>query len=354
MKKLLILAFVICFTNKLSAQTCCERIHNSGFLCISIPDNIYEEVDSIRFVMSPNRPDKPTVIFSAGSGNRTLFFIMNENPTQAYVNLPFDIYNHMKDFNFVYISKPGTPLCSEWNPNPPTIDTTFPDIMMFYKMDFLDYYVNQLNQVIDYLNQFSQSPIYLIGGSQGGTVITKYAAIHSNKVQKIVPYSSGIMDRLYEEILEWRKQADCGMISHEEAQANIDNVYKRYVNNKDYCTYFKNNPDSEIPYSLNDHYRVMTDCSYNFEDISLNHLLKIDIPILCVYGTDDIKARDNDMLPLFFARAGKNNLTILPKLNCDHFFTERKPNLENGIMEEKYIGNEVFDEIFQWLQKNEE
>ncbi|MDL2314964.1 alpha/beta hydrolase [Bacteroidales bacterium OttesenSCG-928-C19] len=352
MKKRIALSILtLSFVLNLSAQTCIDRIQNTGYLYVAIPDTIYNEVDSIRFVMSPHNPENPTVIFASGSGNGTLFFTTDEYPDHAFINLPFDIHEYGKDFNFVYISKPGTPLCTAWNPNPPLIDTTYPDIMTFYKMDFLDYYVNQMNQVIDYVNKLSDSPIYLIGGSQGGHVVAKYASVHKDKVKKIVPYSCGILDRLYEEILEWRKQADLGKVSHEDAQKNIDMLHKRYAGNRKFQSFFKQYPNAEISGLPENHYRGMTDCSYNFDDISLNHLLQIDIPILCVYGTDDIKARDNDMLPSFFTRADKENLTMLPKLYCDHFFIERKPNPQTGKVEEKYIGHEVFNEIFQWLKE---
>ena len=351
MKKLLAFIFVVVIGYNLYSQTCVENINRVLFHYVSILDTAYEEMDSIRFVISPYKAENPTVIFSAGSGNRPLFFVV-DGDTNAYINLPFSVYEYLKDFNFVYISKPGIPLCAEWTENPPLIDTTFPNVMTFYKMDFLDYYVNQLNQVVDYLKKLSESPIYLIGGSQGGRVISKYASVYQNKVQKIVPFSSGILDRYYEEILYWRQLSDLKQISQEEAQQNIDEVYKRYLSGRDYYNYFEQNPNAESSFPFQEHHSILTNYSYNFEEISLNYLLKIDIPILCVYGTSDIKSIDNDMLPLFFARANKNNLTMLPKLYCDHSFFERKHNPKTGEMEEKYIANEVFKEIFLWLRES--
>ena len=356
MKGLMVLLFVFAYNyiQAQSMQNCYERIQNSWFTYISIPENKYAGVDSIRFVMSPYEPENPIIIFSAGSGNSPLFFIMDEDSVHAYLNTPFNVYEYAKDFNFVYISKPGVPLCTEFTENPLLIDTTFPDIMTFYKMDFLDYYVNQLGQVVDYLRNLSESPIYLVGGSQGGSVVIKYASTKKENVAKIVPFSSGILDRSYEEILYWRQLADLKQITHEEAQRNIDDVYESYFQKRDYYKYFEQNPNAEIAYNAtpDQHYRILTDYSYNFGEVSLDYLLKIDIPILCVYGTDDIKARDNDMLPLFFARAGKNNITMLPQLYCDHSFFERKPNEETGEIEEKYLGNEVFRQIFEWLSKS--
>jgi len=266
---------------------------------------------------------------------------------------PFNIEGYKASYNFLCISKPGTPVCIEWanDMQLPLIDSTYPEFSVFNKMDFLDYYVSQTGQVIDYLKENILNPdadIFLIGNSQGGRVACKYTFLNREKVQKLILYASGVLDRYIEEILYWRQLADCNSISAEEAQNEINAVYNRY---KELRQYYDNSQTDHFQPSddlLTRHNSIITDYSYNF-DIPLNYLLKIDIPVLCVYGTSDLKTRDNDMLPLYFARENKNNLTMMPILNCDHLFIEKKTDAESGEEVDTYMGDEVFIKIEKWL-----
>ena len=351
MKKYGLVLFIMVIIITIKAQTCIERAEQAGFKRFLIPDNIYN-VDSIEFLMSyPINPTNPSIIFLQGSGNYTLIsYDVNENYSFATIP-PYDIQVYVQKYNFISISKPGTPLCSEWRSNRPFLDTTYSNYVTFLKMDFLDYYVAQTNQVIAFMKNILhiKTPIYLIGNSQGGKVAAKYSFLYPNNVQKLIFYSVGIFDRYLQEIYDWRLKADKGKISIEDAFAQINTVYKRYENLKNWVEENEEIFKQENTTLSDNTYSAISNYSYNF-DIPINYLLKIDIPILAVYGTNDIKTRDNDMLPLFFTRAGKNNLSMLPVFGCDHFFVKNTLDLETGkIIESKYMGDEVFEEIEKWI-----
>lgn len=354
MKKIVLFSlFFIAFLS-IKSQSCIERASKAGFDYFSIPDAKYKEIDSIRFLISKLiNPQNPTIIFLQGSGNYPLIAYMSDTVNFQIIP-PFNIQQYVGKYNFVAISKPATPLCREWVNNPPLIDTSFANVVTFAKMDFLDYYVYQTAQVIDYLKSKvlrKDSPIYLIGNSHGGKVAIKYASMYPKNIQKLILYSSGVLDLKVQEIYLWRQLSDENKVSEEEAQKNIDAIYQNYLSLKDYFDYFqksRDRSDLKDKMELVNHYNALAAYSYNF-DLSLDYLLKVDMPILCVYGTDDLKCRDNDMLPLYFARANKSNLTMMPMLYCNHLFIQTKIDNKSGEKTEKYIGDEVFSKIEKWL-----
>lgn len=354
MKKTTILLLLLIGIFNAKSQTFIDRVKKSGFQYFSIPEKKYKEVDSIRFIVSsPINPQNPTIIFLHGSGNYPLISYISDT-INFHIIPPFSISSYLSKYNFVSISKPATPICRKWIDNPPLIDTSFADVVTFAKMDFLDYYVSQTSQVVDYLRSKvleKNSQIYLIGNSQGGRVAIRYTFLNPKKIQKLILYSSGILDMRMQEIYSWRQLADAKKVSADEAQKNIDAIYQNYISLKNYYDYFKKSwdrNDLKNKMDLIKHYNALASYTYNY-NISLDDLLKINIPILCVYGTDDLKCRDNDMLPLFFARANKSNLSMLPILNCNHIFIETTIEKETGKKSEKYIGDEVFSKIEKWL-----
>ncbi len=356
MKPVFSFVLIVLFYTSIFCQT--DKVNivkHAGYNYYSISDKEYANVDSIRFIVSsPLNPKNPTIIFLQGSGNYPLIGYYADKDSIISFTLipPFNIEKHKEKFNFLCISKPGTPVCVEWynNKQLPLIDTTYKDYKIFNKMDFLDYYVSQTKQVVEYLNNSileKESPIYIMGNSQGGRVATKYVYQNPNKTDKLILYASGVVDRHYEEILQWRQLADCGKVSNEEAQKNIDEIYKRYKNLRDYANSYKNETKS-ITDDLYKHNHFINDYSYNF-DIPIDYLTKINTPILCVYGTNDLKSRNNDMLPLIFIRLNKNNLTMMPIMNCNHLFVEKRINTETNQEENVYIGNQVLDKVIKWI-----
>jgi len=337
---------------------CWERVEKAGWTYFSIPDKVYPEVDSIRFIISkPFNPENPTIFFLQGSGNYPVveYYDYPDGTSKQWTQTPpFPVNEYMKNYNFVSIAKPGTLICKQSSEHP-LIDTAFGNFRLFYKHDFMDYYVAQLNQVVDFIRKKSRSntPFFFIGGSQGGRVVTKFAEKYPQKVQKLVIQSSSILDRSVENIYQNRHLVDLGKISSEEAQKRIDLEYEWYQFKKDYSSDFPFKYDStKTRFSEHRHYSMMTDASWNFDPI-LFQLQHLNMPILVVYGTADLKARDNDLLPLFFTRWGKKNLTMMPVLDADHIFFRTIIDKETNEQKREYIGKVVFVDIEKWLSTEE-
>jgi alpha/beta superfamily hydrolase len=171
-------------------------------------------------------------------------------------------------------------------------------------------------------------------------------------VQKLVLYSSVVFDRQYEEVLFWRLQADKEEISQEDAQKQIDSVYIKYQDLKSSVEAFNMLEKAD---SLANIYHPVTiysqrnEYTFNF-DIPFDYLLQLQLPILTVYGTEDLKSRDCERLPMFFTKAGKDNLTMMPVLGCDHFFVKKTKD-SMGVSTEEYMGNAVLSKIEEWLSK---
>ncbi|MDR0437625.1 MAG: alpha/beta hydrolase [Bacteroidales bacterium] len=361
MKKIIPFLFLL-QTLTVFALPCAERVEKAGWTYFSIPDKAYPEVDSIRYIVSkPFNPENPTIFFSQGSGNYAVleYYDYDDGRSWNYLIIPpFQVTDYVENYNFVVIAKPGTPICKPYTGSPPPlIDTAFGNYPLFTKMNFLDYYVKQLNQVVDIIRKQSNpdAPFFFIGNSQGGEVVTKFVEKHPQKVQRLVIQACGVLDRSFEGVSEYRRLMDIGQISSEEAQKRIDELYLYYDWLKKYSTNFASEYDynpEKTPYTEEQHYHIMTHATYSF-DIILPRLQNIDCPLLFVYGTADIKTRSNDLLPFFFTSWGKNNLTMMPILDANHTFSKMVTDPETGEQKQEYIGQEVFARIVEWFEKKE-
>ncbi|MCL2682916.1 MAG: alpha/beta fold hydrolase [Bacteroidales bacterium] len=354
MKKIISFLFLL-QTIAAFALPCAERVEKAGWTYFSIPDKAYPEADSVRYVVSKLfNPENPTVFFSQGSGNYPvlIYYDYDDGRTWNHVMIPpFSVKEYTEKYNFVVIAKPGTPICKPYTEGPPPlIDTAFGDYTIFNKFDFLDYYVEQLNQVVDIIRKRSnpKSPFFFIGNSQGGPVVTKLADKYPQKVQRLVIQACGVLGRLTGKGYEHRRLMDIGQISSEEAQKRIDEVYARYQ----WLQEYSKSDRKESPYSDEDHSAIMNDVSWNF-DIMLPRLQNINCPLLFVFGTADIQTRENDLLPFFFTRWGKDNLTMMPILDANHTFMKTITDPETSEKKQEYIGQEVFARIVEWFEKKE-
>lgn len=338
---------------------CRERVEKAGWAYFSILDKVFPQVDSIRYIVSqPFNPENPTVFFLQGSGNHPLLRYGYFGDGRTWNDIwmeQFRMSNYVERYNFVTIAKPGTPICNRWTGQPPLIDTTFGCIWTFRRFDFLNYYVEQLNQVVDDVRKRSNAdvPFFFVGNSQGGDVVTAFAVKHPEKVQRLVLKSAGIFGREDEQVFEIRHLMDRGEISSKEAQERINALYKWSQSLKDYSIRFALEDDFDpenTSASKAHHYAIMTHATFTF-DIILPRLQNISVPILAVFGTDDIRSRCNDFLPFFFTRWKKNNLTMMPILDVDHHFVGTIIDPETGKQRREFIGNEVFSRIMEWFSK---
>jgi pimeloyl-ACP methyl ester carboxylesterase len=92
--------------------------------------------------------------------------------------------------------------------------------------------------------------------------------------------------------------------------------------------------------------------TYSFSTDYERYLIALEIPILIIYGTADIGATSNDMLPLEFARRGKRNLVVKAYPNHDHTFYKLTFDDKGKVISKIYNGVTVEKDYFQWLQEH--
>ena len=356
MKKLTVLLFFV-QTLAISAIPCWQRVEKAGWTYFSIPDSVFPQVDSIRYIVSqPFNPENPTVFFLDGSGNRPLLLYHDFEDGRTWNDVflsSFGAGNYVEYYNFVLIAKPGTPICGLHTGELPLIDTAFGCIWTFLRFDFLNYYVEQLNQVVDDVRKRSNpdAPFFFIGSSRGGNVVATFAERHPEKVQRLVMKSAGILGWQEQRVFLFRRLMDRGEMSSEEAQERIDAAHEWYQFLKDYSTRFSLEDDfdpEKTSESREQHYNILSTASFTL-NIVLYRLQNIDVPILVTFGTDDMMTRSNDFLPFFFTRWGKDNLTMMPILDANHQFLKTITNQETNEQEREFIGDAVFSRIMEWF-----
>ena len=298
--------------------------------------------DTIDFVVFETKFDKkkPIFIYLQGSTPMPLFVKFDDEKIDCIPTNLFDIDEIKKYYHLVLISKPGIPVVAEQkklnkqffyieNPEEPE-PYNFP--IKYLKGDYLENYVNRTSEVIKFLskqNWIDNSKIVILGHSQGASV-APYVALKNKNVTKIGLLSPNPFGRIEKNIRKARKKAECGMISWDEADKIMKNEYEFM----------------KMLYEIKDFDKKETIPLKSWRSFSkpyINDWLKLDIPIFIAYGTADITSDLCDVVPLYFTRAKKENLTLKRKLNLDHSFFEMK---ENGKIDyEKNHFNKIVKEF---------
>lgn len=81
----------------------------------------------------------------------------------------------------------------------------------------------------------------------------------------------------------------------------------------------------------------------------INDWLSFDKPIYLAYGTNDITSDLCDLIPLFFIREKKENLTYKRYLNLEHNFFE--VDNEGSVNHEKPRWKDVMNDFLIWSLK---
>jgi pimeloyl-ACP methyl ester carboxylesterase len=208
----------------------------------------------------------------------------------------------------------------------------------------LDKATAQCNQVINYLVKqpwIDTKKIVFCGGSEGFTVGANLVANFNKSVTHTILFSGRTGRRFENEIYHTRRAAKEGNMSAEEAQKEIEELYKYW---EDICK----NPKS-IDKGQGDTYYA----SHSFSTKNLDNLLKINTPLYIAYGTDDNEiAIQLDFLPLDFIEKGKKNLTLKAYVNCDHQFFELKKDASGKVVDKVFQGDKVSQDFMEWLGKN--
>lgn len=254
----------------------------------------------------------------------------------------FDVEKIKKYYHLVVISMPKTPLIAEENQlndsywyfgnskdkNMPTEE--------FQKADFLENYTNRAIKVLNFLKKqkwVDNSKLIVAGHSQGSKVATKVEKNYKAE-SKLGLFGANPFGRIDQNIRDSRKDAESKKITWEIADKEIEEQYAIYR-------------DANNPEKLKTNSGLMAWKS--FSEPLVDDWLAIEKPIYLAYGTNDIASDLCDLVPLYFIRNHKNNLTYKRYLNLDHNFFEVD---ENGrANHEKPHWKEVMNDFIEWTLK---
>ncbi|TAE22711.1 MAG: hypothetical protein EAZ91_23310 [Cytophagales bacterium] len=330
-----------------TAQTATKR-YVGGFTTFTIP---FDD-DSLTFAVVAREGEltkrKPIFLFRQGSLPIPLFTINPKNNRPSLTELPLVCYDHEADYNFIMIAKPGVPLVQ----NDAYLDTLFttrhrpkPEqyTRQYFEHNYLDHYVRQVNAVLDFVSKQPWADprrIVMAGGSEGYQVAIK--AAHSNpRVTHLIAFSGGLQGRHQSIMHIERSKQYTGEYTPEEAQQSIEGLQQQWA---EVCRDSLNT--SAVAGDPN-----RTQYSFSHGN-NLSYLLSLNIPIWIGYGTADVGAVSNDILPIEFARRGKANLTLRAYPAHDHTFYKLTYGPNGKVTNKTYNGDAVTRDYFEWLKRH--
>ena len=282
--------------------------------------------DTITFIQNTsNKNNKPTIVFVQGS--LPISLILKDN-NDLWINLPFDYTKFDKDVNLIIINRKGVPLISEYNDysklqnNPSN---------KYLKNDNLYYRVFQVEEVLKYLKKqkwIEKEKLFIVGHSEGYRVAAKVAE-RNPKIKKIACLAADPLNRISENIIRLQQEN----ITLENDSLRVLKIYKEI---KDY----KNLKNFNV--LEND---MMNFVSYN-ENPPINSFKKYKNPLLISYGTNDVRAFNNNLLPLLI---NKKNLELKIYPDLDHNFYKKEFDKEGKPLEDSYHWDRIFKDVVDWL-----
>lgn len=215
------------------------------------------------------------------------------------------------------------------------------DLKTYHEKNSLDYRVNQVNKVINYIHRkvikkLSKTIVY--GHSEGAPVAAKLGTIN-NKITHIGFWGGTAMADFYDFILLESKKYYANETTHSQKTKKINSIIE------DFNAISIDNQNTN-PLNINEITEYTNKRWWSYAEPPLYHLLKIKIPIFVQVATEDNSSpiESSYLIPLEFIRMGKKNLSFNVCENCDHGFVQ----LENGIETDKW--SEIFVRFINWTE----
>ncbi len=282
--------------------------------------------DTITFIQNTsNKNNKPTIVFVQGS--LPISLILKDN-NDLWINLPFDYTKFDKDVNLIIINRKGVPLISEYNDysklqnNPSN---------KYLKNDNLYYRVFQVEEVLKYLKKqkwIEKEKLFIVGHSEGYRVAAKVAE-RNPKIKKIACLAADPLNRISENIIRLQQEN----IALENDSIRVSKIYKEINDYKNLKNFNVKEKD------------MMNFVSYN-ENPPINSFKKYKNPVLISYGTNDVRAFNNNLLPLII---DKKNLYLKIYPDLDHNFYKKEFDKEGKPLEDSYHWDRIFKDVVDWL-----
>ena len=271
---------------------------------------------------------KPIFLYLQGSGPNSIFSKDNNGEISQSFILPPKMVS--KNYHFVIIGKPGTPFINDEKKS--KIDS-----LKYHSKTSLDNRVERADFVLKYLiNQtfVDNKKVVVFGHSEGAQIAPKLAD-KNKSITHLACFSGTGINQMYDFITHARKEVKSKDLSIAEADKEIDSLlyyYKDIINNPNSIDKF---------WSGHTYLRWYT----TIMNPPLDYLVKINIPIYIVAGTEDNASpiENMDNIPIEFIKRGKTNLTYKYYWNLDHVYND-------VVLQENKMKN-VFIDFLEWLKK---
>jgi len=325
---------LIIFIDGVKAQKTVEQYKIDSL--IYIHKSIEFKKDTINFLEiakpSVHQEKKDLIFFLQGSDPSPL---ISEDDNGKFLLLPFDLKELSDNTVFVIISKPKIPVYQHFKDLDDHFKIDDQKILTEYmKRNTLEYLADEVNVLVRKYSRHNRiKNIYVIGHSQGGRIASH---IKKNRVKKMAVLSVNLLGRYEESINKLRYEE----ISKQDSLVNnkIEKEYKSFGILKGRKTF--NNTFEDL--SLKS-YKTFTFPS------TFNQILKTEIPVLVVYGTNDIGVcLTNDIVRLPLMEKNKKNIHFKTYPLLNHNFEKRNP----GTNENETHWQRVLKETIIWLKKD--
>lgn len=290
--------------------------------------------DTINFLIhkTDNNTVKPILLFIQGSLPIPIVF---HDELNTRTLLPFKVEDFQDQFNFVIIARKGVPLIGTYGKDEDGYKNKTGNVPLEYeKNNNLKYRVWQAQEVLNYLYKqkwVEKKEIFVVGHSEGYRVAAKLSE-YNKKIAKLVCMSADPFNRITEGILRERVAS---------FSQNNDSISQTYI--EEDINYFKKIPtDIEL---YKDKFNIYNWYSYN-KELSFKSFLKFKKPILIVYGTNDIPATHNDLIPFLLP---KSDITLKAYPDFDHNYGKKEFDKTGKALEDGYHWNAVFKDVVNWL-----
>lgn len=309
-----------------------------------------DKLGGINFYISSTgiNQDKPVMfLYSGCSGLPTMLVVTKEDKSMQFGTIPPDeIRSFSINYHVVLIGRPGTPFCDTMEVdeiNPYKNLEEYQPSEDYIARCGMEWEVEAISLVLDTLGKMVQNSgntFVATGLSEGGRIMARLAA-GEKRITHLVCLVSGGLNQFYSDIINRRMDAFAGKISHEEAQEKIDELFQTYRD------IYADAQSTERWYYGHPYKRWGSYCN----DIPLEHLLELDIPICMVNASLDRSSPilQSDYVMLEFIRHGKTNLDYfsLPGMNHQFFEIVRDDSGEEHGVNKR---SEVFDMVDDWIQ----
>ena len=281
---------------------------------------------------------KPLFLFCQGSLPIPLIIKYDENGKKGIYNVfVFNPDSLSNNYHLAIISKPFVPLIADKKSL--SNDLTFADSLGKYSTDYtkrniLDYYVDRDIQVIKFLqkqNFISTEKLVIAGHSEGSAIAANIAYKFKGATELI--YSGGSpLGRIMSIIERARKE------QLKDTTRNVNGIFE-------YWDQTVENKSNDI--STGDTFKGQY--QFSFPPL-IEILLKLNIPVLVTYGTNDFGAlAQNDYLRIATIAKQKKNFTFKDYVGLDHNFF---PLLQNDKPDYNIFNwDKVAEDWRKWLNK---